>query len=87
VTVPDERVAHRPHGDCVYGADLVEAAEVAIERSHQTHDFPEIHITVRQHDVYRVRCACGCEHVATLPAGVSSAPVQLRTPPALAITG
>jgi len=29
---------------------------------------------VRQHDVYRVRCACGREHVAALPDGVSAAP-------------
>ena len=74
VAVCDEYVAHRPHGDCVCGADLVEATEVRVERCHQTHDLPEIRITVRQHDVYRVRCACGREHVATLPAGVSSAP-------------
>jgi transposase len=74
VAVPDERVAHRPHGGCGCGADLAEATEVGIERSHQTHDLPEIRITVRQHDVYRVRCACGREHVATLPDGVSSAP-------------
>ncbi len=74
VAVPDERVAHRPHGVCGCGADLAEATEVGVERSHQTHDLPEIRITVRQHDVYRVRCSCGREHVATLPAGVSSAP-------------
>jgi hypothetical protein len=83
VAVPDEHVAHRPHGDCGCGADLAEASEVGIERSHQTHDLPEIHITVRQHDVYRVRCACGREHVAALPDGVSSAPssygVNLRS--------
>jgi transposase len=83
VAFPDERVAHRPHGDCGCGADLAGATEVGIERSHQTHDLPEIRITVRQHDVYRVRCSCGREHVATLPAGVSSAPcsygVNLRS--------
>jgi transposase len=74
VAVPDEHVAHRPHGDCGCGADLAEATEVGIERSHQSHDLPEIRITVRQHDVYRVRCSCGREHVATLPDGVSAAP-------------
>jgi hypothetical protein len=83
VAFPDERVAHRPHGGCGCGADLAEATEVGIERSHQTHDLPEIWITVRQHDVYRVRCACGREHVAALPAGVSAAPssygVNLRS--------
>ena len=51
VAVPDERVAHRPHGVCGCGADLAEATEVGIERAHQTHDLPEIRITVRQHEV------------------------------------
>jgi transposase len=83
VAVPDEHVAHRPHGACGCGADLAEATEVGIERFHQTHDLPEIRITVRQHDLYRVRCGCGREHVAALPEGVSSAPcsygVNLRS--------
>lgn len=83
VAFPDEHVAHRPHGGCVCGADLAEATEVGIERSHQTHDLPEIRITVRQHDVYRVRCACGRERVAALPDGASAAPssygVNLRS--------
>ena len=29
---------------------------------------------MRQHDVYRVRCGCGREHVATLPDTMSRAP-------------
>jgi transposase len=76
VAAPDEHVAHRPDGDCACGADLAQAAEVGIERSHQTHDLPEIRIMVRQHDVYRVRCGCGREHVAALPDTVSSAPTS-----------
>ncbi len=47
---------------------------MGIERSHQVHDLPEIHIRVRQHDVYRVQCACGAEHVGSLPTEVSAAP-------------
>jgi transposase len=74
MSTPDERVAHRPEGRCGCGADLGEASEVGIERSCQEHDLPEIRVRVRQHDVYRVRCACGCEHVGALPAGVSPAP-------------
>lgn len=74
VAAPDEHVAHRPDGDCLCGADLAEAREVGIERSHQTHDLPEIRIVVVQHDVYRVRCGCGREHVAALPGAVSCAP-------------
>jgi transposase len=74
VADPDERVGHRPQGCCGCGADLAGAQEVGIERSHQVHDLPEVRIRVCQHDVYRVRCGCGAEHVGSLPGGVSSAP-------------
>ena len=47
---------------------------MGIARSHQVHDLPEVRIKVSQHDVYRVRCPCGAEHVGVLPAEVSSAP-------------
>ena len=67
VAVPDEWVAHRPKGSCGCGADLAGAKEVGIERSVQEHDLPEIRLRVRQHDVYRVRCGCGREHVGSLP--------------------
>jgi hypothetical protein len=55
VAVPDETVPHRPQGHCGCGADLAAARDVGIERSHQVHDLPEVHITVLQHEVYRVR--------------------------------
>lgn len=74
VAVPDETVPHRPQGCCGCGADLATAGDVGIERSHQVHDLPEVHITVWQHDVYRVRCGCGAEHVGQLPEEVSTAP-------------
>jgi transposase len=74
VAVPDEWVPHRPTGRCGCGAELAEADDVSIERSHQVHDLPEVRIKVWQHDVYRVRCACGTEHVATLPETVSPTP-------------
>jgi transposase len=74
VVSPDEQVAHCPQGQCVCGADLAGAVQVGIEHSHQEHDLPEVRIRVCQHDVYRVRCGCGREHVGALPAGVSRAP-------------
>jgi hypothetical protein len=74
VSNPDERVAHRPIGSCGCGADLAAAHEVGIERSHQVHDLPEVRIKVSQHDVYRVRCGCGAEHVGSVPPEVSPAP-------------
>jgi hypothetical protein len=56
------------------GADLAAAADVGIERSHQVHDLPPVAVEVTQHDVWRVRCGCGREHVAPAPAGVPAAP-------------
>jgi hypothetical protein len=76
VREPDEQIAHRPQGTCGCGADLSGAAEVGIERSHQVHDLPEIRIQVRQHDLYRVRCGCGREHVADRAEAVSAAPAS-----------
>jgi transposase len=76
VNAPDEWVPHRPAGCCGCGADLAGAHDVGIERSHQVHDLPEVRVKVTQHDVYRVRCGCGAEHVGVLPAGVSGAPVS-----------
>jgi transposase len=73
VDAPDEHVPHRPGGDCACGTDLGRATDVGIERSHQVHDLPEIEIKVFQHDLYRVRCGCGREHVAALPDQLSRA--------------
>lgn len=74
VAVPDKTVPHRPTGCCGCGADLAQACEVGVERSHQVHDLPQVRIRVWQHDVYRVRCACGTEYVGVLPDEVSTAP-------------
>jgi hypothetical protein len=76
VSAPDEWVPHRPQGYCGCGTDLADARDVGIERSHQVHDLPEVDIKVSQHDVYRVRCACGAEHLGSLPAEVSAAPAS-----------
>ena len=76
VSVPDEWVPHRPQGRCGCGAELSWAADVGIERSHQVHDLPEVRLRVCQHDVYRVRCGCGVEHVGSLPVEVSGAPIS-----------
>jgi transposase len=76
VSNPDEYVPHRPLGCCGCGADLTRAEDVGVERSRQVHDLPQVRITVSQHDVYRVRCACGVEHVGVLPGEVSMAPAS-----------
>ena len=74
VAAPDETVPHRPVGHCGCGADLAEARDVGIERSHQVHDLPEVRMRVWQHDVYRVRRGCGAEHVGAPTEQVSAAP-------------
>lgn len=83
VNAPDETVCHRPAGRCGCGADLAGAADVGIERAHQVHDLPEIDVTVTQHEVWRVRCGCGTEHVGQAPDDVPAAPasygVNLKT--------
>lgn len=76
MAMPDETVPHRPQGSCRCGANLADAQDVRIERSHQVHDLPEVQIRVWQHDVYRVRCDCGAEHVGQLPPEVSTAPAS-----------
>jgi len=76
---PDKTMCHRPQGRCECGADLAAAADVGIERSHQVHDLPPVKVEVTQHDRYRVRCGCGREHVAPLPADVPAAPSSYGT--------
>jgi transposase len=76
VDTPDETKCHRPAGRCACSADLAAAADVRVERSHQVHDLPEISVKVTQHDVWRVRCGCGREHVGTLPPDVPAAPAS-----------
>ncbi|GAB3681618.1 IS66 family transposase [Saccharopolyspora tripterygii] len=74
--VPDETVPYRPSGQCGCGADLAVAEDLGVERSHQVHDLPEVRLTVWQHDVHRVRCACGTEHLGALPGEVPDTPLS-----------
>jgi transposase len=69
--VPDEIVAHRPAGVCGCGADLAEAAEDGVTRSHQVHEVPLATARVVQHDLHALRCACGRRHVAARPREVA----------------
>ena len=77
--VPDETVCHRKAGCCACGADLAAAGDVRVERSHQVHDLPEVSVQVTQHEVWRVRCGCGREHVGTLQDGVRATPSSYGT--------
>jgi transposase len=75
VADPHETVAHRPAGGCGCGCGraLSAAADLGVAGSHQVHDVPLVTATVTQHDLHRVRCACGAEHVAVRPVGVLAA--------------
>lgn len=73
---PDDTVPHYPQGLCGCGEDLTDAARLGVARSHQVHEVPLVTARVVQHDLYRVRCGCGREHVAGQPAGVATAPVS-----------
>jgi hypothetical protein len=73
---PDETVGHFPRGPCGCGADLAGAAWLGVARSHQVHEVPLVTARVVQHDLHRVRCGCGREHVAGQPGGVVAAPVS-----------
>jgi transposase len=73
---PDETVGHRPVGVCGCGADLADATEEGVARSHQVHEVPLATTRVVQHDLHAVRCGCGRRHVATRPEAVADAPVS-----------
>ena len=74
--VPDDTIPHYPSGVCGCGADLADAADEGIARSHQVHEVPLTSATVVQHDLHQRRCACGRAHVATRPGDVADAPTS-----------
>jgi len=74
--VPDETVAHRPEGVCGCGADLADALDAGVVRSHQVHDIPLTTAKVVQHDLHAAVCGCGRRHVASRPDQVADAPVS-----------
>jgi hypothetical protein len=47
-----------------------------VERSQQVHDTPLVAVRVTQHDLHRVRCACGRVHTAGRPAGLPAVPAS-----------
>lgn len=69
-----EVVDHFPEGTCACGADLAGAVDLGVARSHQVHDVPLVTVNVTQHDLHRVRCGSGREHVAARPGDVPASP-------------
>jgi transposase len=74
VANPNERVRHEPGpcGGC--GADLVDAAEVGVQRR-QVFDLPPVSVRVTEHQLIARRCGCGTTTSGVAPEGVV-APVQ-----------
>ena len=73
---PDVTLGHRPSGTCGCGADLADALDLGVTRSHQQHEVPVMSATCTQHDLHAVRCGCGQVHLAALPDAVAEAPVS-----------
>jgi len=73
---PDATLPHVPSGRCGCGADLADALDLGVARSHQQHEVPTISASCTQHDLHAVRCGCGRVHVAALPGGVADTPVS-----------
>jgi hypothetical protein len=71
--VPDDTIPHYPTGACGCGADLADAADEGVARSHQVHEVPLTSATVVQHDLHQTRCACGRAHVAARPGDIADA--------------
>jgi transposase len=67
---PDEVKDHYPAGACACGADLADAQDLGVARSHQQIEIPDPAARRVQHNLHKTRCACGCEHVAARPPGV-----------------
>src|ERR1039458_9773538 len=74
---PDEVIDHRPAGTCSCGADLAQAADLGVARSHQQLEVPLVTAGRIQHDLRETRCGCGAVHVADRPAGVPASPVSI----------
>src|SRR2546426_6707503 len=73
---PDQTLPHLPHGRCGCGADLADGVDLGVARSYQQHEVPQMSATCTQHDLYAVRCGCGCVHMADRPPEVADTPVS-----------
>lgn len=66
-------VDRRPLGACECGADLVDAADLGVERACQVTDVPLVTPTTTEFRMHRVGCRCGRAHVADAPDGAGVA--------------
>lgn len=75
--VPDRTEDHYPDGACSCGTDLREAGDLGVTRSYQQEEIPAALSERVQHDLHNVRCRCGKEHAAPLPAGVPASALSI----------
>jgi transposase len=68
--VPARTEDHYPQGGCVCGRDLADAEDLGVTRSYQQQEIPAARAERVQHDLHKVRCACGRPQAAARPAGV-----------------
>jgi transposase len=68
--VPDRTEDHYPHGECVCGRNLGDAADRGVARSYQQQQVPAASAERVQYDLHEAECACGRVHAAARPAGV-----------------
>jgi transposase len=75
--VPDRTEEHYPQGACSCGMDLADAEDLGVARSFQQEEIPAAPAERVQHDLHKVRCACGRPHVAARPAGVPDSALSI----------
>jgi transposase len=75
--VPDRTEEHYPQGACSCGLDLADAEDLGVARSFQQEEIPAAPAERVQHDLHKVRCACGRPHVAARPAGVPDSALSI----------
>jgi transposase len=66
VSDPDEVLVHRPEtcGSC---GETLQGAEVVSVDKRQVFEMPKVTAHVTEHQIQKVRCACGCETKAAAP--------------------
>ena len=72
---PDQVILHKPN-DCCSNCGCIHSIEAfKLQSKRQVIDIPPIQTSVTEHQVYQVKCNCGCLSTGEFPAGVT-APVQ-----------
>lgn len=71
VAQPDKIVRHRPKACCGCGSALAGVPASGVQ-TRQVFDIPKITVTVTEHRIVTVRCACGHDSSGTPPAGVNA---------------